>query len=69
YSIRNFPISNISFSEIKNFKGLENEVILLIDFPKQENATPMESKVLHYVAMTRARSLLCVFWSVPKIEK
>jgi hypothetical protein len=65
YSIRDFPIQNISFSEIKNFKGLENEVILVIDLPKPRNETPPIKKILHYVAMTRARSLLCVFWARP----
>jgi hypothetical protein len=59
YSIRNFPIQNISFAEIKNFKGLENEVIIVIDLPRLEGRTTGSNKVLHYVAMTRARSLLC----------
>lgn len=63
YSIRNFPIENISFSEIKNFKGLENEVIFVIDLPEPCNETAAIDKVLHYVAMTRARALLCVFWA------
>ncbi len=63
YSIRNFPIQNISFAEIKNFKGLENEVIIVIDLPKLEDQTPVSKKVLHYVAMTRARSLLCVLFA------
>ncbi len=31
YSVRSFPVPEISFAEIKNFKGLENEVIILID--------------------------------------
>ena len=62
YSIRNFPIQNISFAEIKNFKGLENEVIIVIDLPSLEGRT-ISSKVLHYVAMTRARSLLCVLFT------
>lgn len=63
YSIRNFPIQDISFSEIKNFKGLENEVILVIDLPEPDNETAPAGKVLHYVAMTRARALLCVIWA------
>jgi len=65
YSIRNFPIQNISFAEIKNFKGLENEVIIVIDLPSLEGGT-ISSKVLHYVAMTRARSLLCVLFKKSK---
>lgn len=66
YSIRCFPVQNISFSEIKNFKGLENEVVLVIDLPKLNNEILATNKVLHYVAMTRAKSLLCVFWLMPK---
>jgi len=61
YIIRSFPISSISFSEIKNFKGLENEVIIVIDLKKPE---VIENKniVEHYVAMSRARALLSVIW-------
>ncbi len=63
YSIRNFPIQNISFAEIKNFKGLENEVIIVIDLPRLEGRRIVTNKVLHYVAMTRARSLLCALFA------
>lgn len=62
YSIRSFPVQNISFAEIRNFKGLENEVIFVIDLQEPSNETETIDKVLHYVAMTRARSLLCLFW-------
>ena len=62
YSIRNFPISTISFSEIRNFKGLENEVILVLDLPKIVDETADLDKVLYYTAMTRARSLLICVW-------
>lgn len=62
YSIRKFPIQQISFSEIKNFKGLENEIILVIDLPNPKNTISTSDNVQHYVAMTRARSLLCIFW-------
>ena len=59
YSVRTFPIPEISFSEIKNFKGLENEVIIVIDLIKPDIT---ENKVEHYVAMSRARGLLSVIW-------
>lgn len=62
YSIRNFPFQNISFSEIKNFKGLENEVIIVVDLPSLKKGD-VSNKTLHYVAMTRARSLLCVVFT------
>lgn len=61
YSVRSFPIPEISFSEIKNFKGLENEVIIVIDLVKPENLEEND-KVEHYVAMSRARALLSVIW-------
>lgn len=62
YSVRSFPIPEISFSEIKNFKGLENEVIIVIDLISP-NKIKDENKVEHYVAMSRARSLLSVIWT------
>jgi len=61
YSVRSLPISEISFSEIKNFKGLENEVIIVIDLIKPDEIEA-ENKVEHYVAMSRARGLLSVIW-------
>lgn len=61
YSVRSFPIPEISFSEIKNFKGLENEVIIVIDLIKPEDIKD-NYKVEHYVAMSRARALLSVIW-------
>ncbi len=61
YSVRSFPISEISFSEIKNFKGLENEVIIVIDLKKPDNLKEND-KAEHYVAMSRARSLLSIIW-------
>lgn len=63
YSVRNFPLPNISFSEIKNFKGLENEVILLVDLPPPSSLSDADNKTLHYVGMSRARGLLCAFWA------
>lgn len=61
YSIRSFPASQISFAEIKNFKGLENEVIIVIDLIKPDSIED-NSKVEHYVSMSRARALLSVIW-------
>ena len=62
YGVRNFPLTNISFSEIKNFKGLENEVILLVDLAPPSSLSDGDNKTLHYVGMSRARGLLCAFW-------
>jgi hypothetical protein len=63
YSVRSFPVPEISFSEIKNFKGLENEVIIVIDLVKPDDIEN-NNKVEHYVAMSRARALLSVIWTI-----
>ncbi len=61
YSVRSFPIPKISFSEIKNFKGLENEVIVVIDLVNPDEIKD-NKRVEHYVAMSRARGLLSLIW-------
>ncbi len=68
YSVRSFPIPQISFSEIKNFKGLENEIIIVIDLEQPQNIKESSKKVEHYVAMSRARGLLSVIWK-KRVEK
>ncbi|KAF3982868.1 MAG: ATP-binding domain-containing protein [Methylococcales symbiont of Hymedesmia sp. n. MRB-2018] len=60
YSVRNFPVNKISFAQIKNFKGLENEVIILIDMPKPNKNN---NKALYYVAMSRAKALLNIIYT------
>lgn len=62
FSIRSFPIGGLSFSEIKNFKGLENEVIIVIDLVDPSTPREQSEKTNHYVAMSRARGLLCLIW-------
>ena len=56
YSLLDFPPKRISFAGIRQFKGLENEAVLLIDLPRPTAAT--EAVPDHYVGMSRARSLL-----------
>ena len=56
YSLRNFPPQKTNFAEIANFKGLENEAIIVIDLPPPGSDSPL--RALHYVAMSRARSVL-----------
>ncbi len=63
YSIQSFPPTGISFAEIKHFKGLENEVIILVDM-YQLSSNRQSHKVLYYVAMSRARGLLSIIWSI-----
>lgn len=56
FSLRDFPPKSVSFAEIKNFKGLENEAVILIDLPRDANAPRLVTDT--YVGMSRARSLL-----------
>jgi hypothetical protein len=57
YGIRNFPPDAVSFSRISDFKGLENEAVIVVDLPSSVTSA---SLTLHYVAMSRARSVLTV---------
>ena len=63
YSVRSLPVAELSFSEIKNFKGLESDVIVLIELPHPKDLKTEDEKVLHYVAMSRARALLSIIWN------
>jgi len=60
YALRDFPPQCISFAEIADFKGLENEAILLVDLPWPPKSGA--SSPNHYVGMSRARSLLKIIW-------
>jgi len=62
YSVRAFPPKGTSFAEIKNFKGLENEVIIVVDLIEPEKLNDDDDKTPHYVAMSRARGLLSLIW-------
>ena len=46
----------IGFSQIGDFKGLESEVVVLVDMPRPGYNVSLHS--LHYVGMSRARALL-----------
>jgi len=63
FSVRSFSAQGIGFAKVINFKGLENEVIIVIDLINPNSIQTVTDKVEHYVAMSRARSLLCVLWS------
>jgi len=58
YSLKSFPSIKTSFAEIGNFKGLENEAIIVVDLPSPEHSRKDLAK--HYVAMSRARSVLSI---------
>jgi hypothetical protein len=57
YGIRGFPPDGISFSTIANFKGLENDAVIVIDLPLECDPT---YATLSYVGMSRARAVLVV---------
>ncbi len=46
----------IGFARIEDFKGLESEVVVLVDMPRPGYSEALRS--LHYVGMSRARALL-----------
>ena len=55
-SPRNMNRHAIGFAQIGDFKGLESEVVVLVDMPRPGHSETMRS--LHYVGMSRARALL-----------
>lgn len=60
FSMRNIPLGKISFAEIANFKGLENEVIIVVDLEEPTKGDKLLS--MHYVAMSRARVILSLIY-------
>lgn len=54
-----WPLRSVSMASIADFKGMENDVIVLADL---WDLDPEESVALIYTAMTRARSDLVVIW-------
>jgi hypothetical protein len=58
FALRDFPPAQISFAEIVNFKGLENEAVILVDLHRE--ADVHRSVTDRYVGMSRARSLLVI---------
>ncbi len=60
YSVKSFPGKQISFAKIGDFKGLENEAIILVDLPPPRREDG--DVAAHYVAMSRARSVLSLVY-------
>lgn len=60
YSMRNIPVDKVGFARIDEFKGLENEAIVVVDLPVPERTD--ENHAAHYVAMSRARSVLSLIY-------
>ncbi len=63
YKVRKIPFDGITFSQIKDFKGLENDVIILVDLPPPNSLVEGNYKALYYVGMSRARAILYCFWN------
>lgn len=57
---RNLTDNSVKFSTIHSFKGLEAPVVFLIDV---ESFTEPMSRILNYTGMSRATSLLYVFYN------
>lgn len=65
FSMRNFPPQKISFAQIFQFKGLENEAIIIVDLPPPDLSKDKHSQ--YYIAMSRPRAVLSmVFISDPE---
>ncbi len=61
FAIRSLPLQQISFGEIANFKGLENEAVILVDLAPPDMA---EDLTMNYVGMSRPRALLSLIYAV-----
>jgi hypothetical protein len=61
YSPNRAGRQHIGFAEIANFKGLESDVVVLVDLPApgQDKAT----RAFHYTGMSRARALLSMIFN------
>jgi len=61
FSMRSFPPLKISFAEIFQFKGLENEAIIVVDLPPPGFSKSSYSP--YYIAMSRARAVLSMIFA------
>ena len=55
FSMRAMPRDKVGFAKIDEFKGLENDAVIVVDLPDPSVA---KKTAAHYVAMSRARSVL-----------
>ena len=61
--MRSLPGDKVGFARIDEFKGLENEAVMVLDLPTPNVAT--QNAAAHYVAMSRARSVLSLIYLDP----
>lgn len=59
-SPRNMSHDGIGFARISDFKGLESEVVVLVDMPGPGSRETM--RACYYVGMSRARVLLSMIY-------
>ena len=52
----------MGFARIDEFKGLENEAIIVVDLPASDETS--RDSAAHYVATSRARSVLSLVYDV-----
>ena len=62
FSMRDFPPKKMSFAQIADFKGLENEAVIVVDIPNPKKLNNSESLAEHYVSMSRARVCLSLIY-------
>ena len=60
YSMREVPGDTVGFARIEEFKGLESEAIIVVDLPAPDGNDRKSAE--HYVAMSRARSVLSLIY-------
>lgn len=70
WAMRHFPPQLASFARIHEFKGLENEAVLVIDLPKpkKEPSSHHLNHTLLYIAMSRPRSLLSMIYHADQMD-
>lgn len=67
FSMRALPGDTVGFARIDEFKGLENDAVIVVDLPEPRfwNRDP----VSHYVAMSRPRSVLSLVCRSPVVPQ
>ncbi len=60
--MRGFPPQKMSFAQIANFKGLENEAIILVDMPNPNKLDGYACLAEYYVVMSRAGAILQIIY-------
>ena len=61
--LRDAPGDRVGFARIEEFKGLENDAIIVVDLPAPADGDGKSAA--HYVAMSRARSVLSLIHRKP----